>query len=175
MNPQQAAPAAAPAVDPLAQLRDITLPDPVGLWPLAPGWWILLALVLSAVIWLALHWWRQRRANAYRHVAAAALDSAWDDYRQNRQCAEFLQALQTLLRRTALHAYPGTPIAGLHGQRWLRFLDHKLQGSEFSQGQGQALLSAPYQANPELDPTALYQLGRRWLQDHQRPRGAARA
>jgi hypothetical protein len=33
--------------DPLAQLRDIQLPEPVGLWPLAWGWWALLLLVVG--------------------------------------------------------------------------------------------------------------------------------
>ncbi|HAU18090.1 MAG TPA: DUF4381 domain-containing protein, partial [Marinobacter adhaerens] len=45
MNPQ----------DPLSQLRDIHLPETGGLWPPAPGWWvlaILLIAVLAALVWL---------------------------------------------------------------------------------------------------------------------------
>ena len=30
--------------DPLAQLRDIHLPEPILWWPLAPGWWVLIVL-----------------------------------------------------------------------------------------------------------------------------------
>ena len=29
----------------LKDLRDIHLPDPVSIWPLAPGWWALMILV----------------------------------------------------------------------------------------------------------------------------------
>src|SRR5690554_7283466 len=49
MNPQ----------DPLAQLRDIHLPQTGGWWPPAPGWWILAVVVL--VIAALVAWWLRRR------------------------------------------------------------------------------------------------------------------
>ena len=46
--------------DPLAELRPNILPEPVGLWPPAPGWWIVALLVLAAIItgglWLFRFW-----------------------------------------------------------------------------------------------------------------------
>ena len=43
-------------------LRDIHLPAPLGWWPLAPGWWIVgalvFALLIAGLIWL---WKRQNR------------------------------------------------------------------------------------------------------------------
>ena len=37
-------------------LKDIHLPEAIGWWPLAPGWWILLLLIglliFAVVIWL---------------------------------------------------------------------------------------------------------------------------
>ena len=44
--------------DPLAQLRDIHLPDTGGFWPPAPGWWLLALLSLTALA-LAVLWWRR--------------------------------------------------------------------------------------------------------------------
>ena len=43
-----------PAPNPLDQLADIHLPDPVSWWPLAPGWWMLLGLAVSIFIAVAL-------------------------------------------------------------------------------------------------------------------------
>ena len=32
-------------------LRDLHLPDVVGLWPLAPGWWVLILLAAAGVVY----------------------------------------------------------------------------------------------------------------------------
>ena len=31
------------------ELRDIHLPEPISWWPIAPGWWLLLALILALI------------------------------------------------------------------------------------------------------------------------------
>ena len=57
------------AADPLAELRDIHLPEAVGYWPLAPGWWLLL---VSALVLAGLIVWTVRR---YRRNATALVIS----------------------------------------------------------------------------------------------------
>ena len=46
--------------DPLSQLRDIHTPDPVSWWPLAPGWWILIVLIIAAIVALVV--WLNKRS-----------------------------------------------------------------------------------------------------------------
>ena len=36
--------------DPLAQLRDIHLPEPVSWWPPALGWWLVAMTVMTLLI-----------------------------------------------------------------------------------------------------------------------------
>lgn len=160
MNPQ--------TNDPLAQLRDIHLPQPVSLWPPAPGWWIVaLALVLTLAV-LLYCWLRHRRNNRYRRLALQELGqlSKTRDY-----SADTLRHLNSLLKRT-LRAAPQAPAAaGLSGSEWLRFLDSSGNTREFSDGPGQLLVSAPY-APQSLSQEQLQQIPqlcdciKRWILTH---------
>ncbi len=155
-------------MDPLAQLRDIHTPEPVGWWPLAWGWWLLIALLLGAAalcLWLL---WRRRRANRYRRQALLELDVLGRHFRHHGDRARYLQDLSVLLRRTALSAAPREAVASLQGEQWLAWLDATLgpQQRGFREGPGQCLLQGPYQRDPELDAPALERLISRWIREH---------
>lgn len=154
--------------DPLSQLRDIHLPDPVGLWPLAWGWWVLIALLAAALLAGFLYWRRHKRQRRYRQQAKAELESAYRLYRENGEVALYLQNLSLVLRRAALTAFPRRQVAGLKGQAWLEFLDQSLPGTEtpFTQGKGRVLATGPYQRAPEADIEALHQLANNWIANH---------
>jgi hypothetical protein len=84
-------------------LRDIHLPAPVSWWPLAPGWWVSLALLLVSGVLLA-WWWRgapTRRARRAALDELAAIESDFARHNDGHACAK---ALSRLLRRLALLA-----------------------------------------------------------------------
>ena len=56
----------------LEQLRDVHLPEPVSWWPLAPGYWIVLALVVVVLGMLA-YWLRHQPKRKTQHLKQAAL------------------------------------------------------------------------------------------------------
>lgn len=154
--------------DPLSQLRDIHLPDPVGLWPLAWGWWVLLALLAAALVAGFLYWRRHQRQRLYREQAKAELELAYRDYRENGDTALYLQRLSQILRRAALTAFPRQQVASLKGEAWLEFLDQSLPGTEtpFTQGEGRVLALGPYQPKPEADVKALHRMATDWIENH---------
>ena len=48
-------------------IRDLHLPEPVGWWPLAPGWWLLITIAVLGIGWLLLRALRRyRRGQARR-------------------------------------------------------------------------------------------------------------
>jgi len=107
----------ATAPDPLAQLRGLHLPDAVGAWPPAPGWWGAGALVLATIV-VALVWRRARRASLAHH-ALRELDRL---SRESTDLQGLAVATSALLRRVALRRFGQTRVASLHGADWQRFL-----------------------------------------------------
>lgn len=160
-----------PTPSPLDQLADIHLPDTVSWWPLAPGWWALLALLVIAVI--AFFVWRHKtRQNSYRLHAQQQLDKIYASYQHDENAATLLHEVSVLLRRTALTAYPNSFSASIKGQAWLDWLDSvcpidtKNPQRRFNSPCGEQLLTASYQKKPSVDATALYNLCGYWLVQH---------
>ena len=140
----------------LEGMRGIRLPEPVSYAPQTVGWWILfaiLALLLAVAIWYAV---RRYRRNAYRRLALARLASVP------------LANLPTLVKRTALDAYPRTDVASLADDEWLAFLDASYGGRGFREGPGRVLPALAYDAPdvPPADAEALVSLVERWIRTH---------
>jgi Domain of unknown function (DUF4381) len=125
-------------------LRELHLPDPVGWWPLAPGWWVLIALALGGVAWLGWRWWRARVHNAARRQALRRLDRYVAEYGQHGSAVRLGSELSALLRRTMLAYAPRADVAGLTGDAWLAWLDQGLQTPRFRSGDGRPVVEWPY-------------------------------
>jgi len=125
-------------------LRDLHLPEAVGWWPLAPGWWLATALVLFGLGWLLLRAWRKRQFNAPRRYAIRALAAAEAEYLANRNPVALGQQVSALLRRSMLAYAPRHEVAGLTGESWLEWLDQGLPVPYFHTEGGKSLLQLPY-------------------------------
>jgi hypothetical protein len=125
-------------------LRDLHLPPPVGWWPLAPGWWLLLVLALVGLGWLIRRAWRQRQFLAPRRHAVRALAAIEADYLQHQDPVIFARQASELLRRAMLAYAPRHEVAGLTGERWLAWLDRDLPVPYFHTEGGKSLLQLPY-------------------------------
>jgi hypothetical protein len=108
----------------LSNLRDLALPPEVPLWPPAPGWWIVAAAGLAAVVILSAAALARYRANAYRREALRQLDAVDSE------------GISTVLKRTALAAWPREQVATLTGSAWLAFLDRTARTTAFTSGAG---------------------------------------
>lgn len=155
------------AQDPLAQLQDIHLPDPVGIWPLAWGWWALMIAVVVC-LWVSVSYIRRAQSRrAYRQQTLLELHKIRATF-NHEQTAEYLQAVTLLLRRCAISGFGHQFNTGLKGDEWLAWLGeqcHKTQ-HEFNQGIGRVLLVGPYQKKPTFDRDALHQLIVCWVSEH---------
>lgn len=141
-------------IDLLDQLIEPPEPIPVSMMPQTWGWAALGLILLVACAITAILLWRRYRANAYRRDALRELEAVRDDP----------AAIATILRRTALAAYPRHEVAGLVGDDWLRFLDARTSGTSFCEGPGRAVAVAPYQT-VRAEP-ALYAVVSGWIVRH---------
>lgn len=127
-------------------LRDLHLPADVGWWPLAPGWWVLLALAASGLCFLAYRAWRRWRHNRARRFALRQLDRIAREFAGNNDLPWLGKQLSELLRRGLLAYAPRDEVAGLTGERWLQWLDRGLESPLFVAGPGKAINELPYRA-----------------------------
>lgn len=155
----------------LQQLRDIHAPDPVGWWPIAPGWWVLLALVLIAIITLVLVAVHRHRRNAYKRQALASAQQYFLQYQQSEDTAGYLEQMSHLLRRVLLNIGEREETAQATGEQWVALLN-RYSNSPLTQETSSALAMELYRPNPQADVTALNRELTNWIRCHRRAKDA---
>jgi len=152
------------------ELRDIHLPDGSLWWPLAPGWWLLLALLLIAalvMLWLA---WR-RRHQPLKKLSMSELEQIRQAYHGGQDERTTVNAVARLLRRTLI-SYRGRRVhAASTGNSWLIELEQLAPNHGFSTAQLQLLAHDRYQSAVECDVDSLLQACESWIR--KLPRGQA--
>lgn len=148
--------------DPLANLRDIHLPEPPGAWPPAPGWWLLALLIVLATVALCLWLYRKRRREAWRREALADLPAPGGATTRD---ISYYSALNQLLKRAARICHPGAGTDRLSGERWQEFLCER--APELPPEELAALARSPYQTEAAISPAKAHELTRNWLRSQQ--------
>jgi hypothetical protein len=153
-------------------LHDIVLPEPVSWMPQTVGWWVLLAVLLLALVWVSWTAVRRRRANRYRRLALARLEEIEQELADPASRAGALGELPVLVKQTALACAPRSKVAQLSGERWLRFLEESFAAGGFVDGHGRLLPTLAYATPSTIDALgdddlrALLGLVRQWIRRH---------
>lgn len=144
----------------MANLEEITPPEPIAFTPQTIGWYLLVGALGIALGWVAWRLWKRWRANAYRRFALAELAEI-----------ESPREVPELLKRVAMVAYSRAEVAELSNQAWLGFLDGTLGTKEFTRGVGHLLPELAYDPGSLSrisagDKQKLLSLARRWIRKH---------
>jgi uncharacterized protein DUF4381 len=146
-------------------LRDIHLPDPISWWPLAPGWWLSLLLIIMLVIFVIYLIRRYRNHKlSVLYLAKQELEQIKVGFNLNQNKADLVKELSELIRRVSISVFRREESAGLTGQDWLAFLDRYSDKKEFNNGVGRVLIEAPYQASPDFNSDELIGLISGWIE-----------
>ena len=142
-------------------LKNLHLPDAIGWFPPALGWWLL--VVLIPLLLMFLYWCYQRLTRKTSLKTAKRLLNTIKNSTANN--SEKLVELSALLRRVAISVAPRAQTASLTGQAWLAFLDSSLNDAPFTKGAGRCLADAPYRKSPpsEQEIFQLISLCENWL------------
>lgn len=157
-------------------LEPLIAPPPVSWWPLAPIWWVLLAvIILTILLIIGLRLSKKYRTNhrktsqididIRRQAALTELANMIKPYDQ--AAGIWLQQLNNLLKRVCNVRYSTENSKILMGQAWLNFLDSKCPSAHIKQYT--MLVEGEYQDNYHMDTVtidALYSSLEEWITHH---------
>jgi hypothetical protein len=160
----------------LDQLQPPINPPPISVWPPAPGWWVLLAL-LPVLGWGL---WRLRRFLPKPEVEAKA-EQPLDPMRlealaelarlpkpyDGAPAGAWLQQINALLKRLCRNHYPNAQSHTLNGRQWLAFLDNRCPAAGLTRWM--VLVEGAYKPECKLDDKAIAGLSQSvdtWIRKH---------
>ncbi len=140
----------------LASLQDIQTPTEIGLWPIAYGYWILIAIALISSIAIFVYLSKRRKHNAAKRAALLALAEL------DLQAANYITNVSAVLKRAAMSYCERDLVASLSGSAWHKWLSEQVKQPPTELCQ---LLSLSYQQQPltESQAIALKQCAKLWL------------
>ncbi|MCL1076892.1 DUF4381 domain-containing protein [Parashewanella spongiae] len=146
------------AINPALQnMKDIHTPDPIGLWPLASGYWLLIVLAIILIVGIFLLIRRYVKQTAPKKAAMNALNNI---NTSGENCAVEINAV---LKRAAMSYISRATVASSDGEEWHQWLDKSLPDN--MQGKFAALLNKRYQKDglTTQENIELMELAKFWL------------
>jgi len=150
-------------MNPLAQLRDIHVPQAISWWPLAVGWYMLIFLSLLVIVGLTIWSYNYWRMNRPRREVLEKLGKLKQQYAREEDRVAIAVEISTLLRRATLAMFPRSEVANLQSEAWLQFLDNTGNTKAFTQGAGRILITAPYQSQAKFAADELFAVIDDWI------------
>lgn len=143
----------------LAMLEPLRDPTPIGWWPLAPGWWVLIVFLGGLIGWICLRLLRRYQRGAPVREARQQLAVIRDSQEPVRERMTDLSALQ---RRLAISVVGRRECAQLTGRAWSDLLNGLSRGE---QGPfDEELLTASYRAQiSDVDLSDLLDATSTWI------------
>ncbi len=146
------------------QLRALHLPEPVGYWPPAPGWWLLAIVLLLGGALALFAWVRRRQQHSLPGRCRRLLVQAYARWQRSGATDTYLHELAAVLRRVALQTDERTRVAGLSEADWMGWLA-QASAHPLDEANCRVVASDLYRrATPDLDVPGLHRDLLRWAQ-----------
>jgi hypothetical protein len=106
-------PASQPTTNSTIELNDIHLPEQINDYPIALGWWLLLALFIALIIFSLIKFFAHKKNNKSKKYALEQL---------NQTTPLKVKETMTLLKWAAMQYFPRQDIAALYGTGFKQYL-----------------------------------------------------
>ena len=150
----------------LAQLRPNHLPEAISYWPLAIGWWLLLASTISIISVMTYLFIIKRQKNKYRRLGLQLAKKIHKKFIEHGNKRQFAHDSNRLLKKVALQAFPRQNIANLNGKEWLDFLYQSSGNKQFKTMGAAAFGSSRFKPHQDPDVTQINPLTISWIKKH---------
>lgn len=144
------------------QLKDIHLPDALSIWPLALGWWLVIAIVLILII--ALFYWVKRTPKiVINKVAKSEFEQIKAGFLIHSDNNLLIQHTSQFIRKLLLTTSARKKVASISGELWKKALQELNPKHQLSPHWVNCLTTAPYQKQVEFNAQDLIQEIDLWL------------
>jgi galactokinase len=136
------------------QLKDIHLPADPSIWPLAPGWWVLI-FILLIVVYFAFK--KLSKIRNKRHTIVhmqEQLQQLRDEYEKHKNKHKLAIEISELLNRFVRHILNDSNATALTGKAWIKYLN-EIAGEDVFTEFSQELTQAQYNNNIDYDVSKL--------------------
>jgi hypothetical protein len=130
--------------DLLSQLKDIEGLDAISAWPLAIGWWVVIALLAAIIFSTIFYLVRQRIFENSWKGSTTKILTEMQNALGNNNTQEIAIQLSEELRKIAIKKHSREQCAGLAGNDWLTWLSANDNNGFDWVNNGKLLIEAPY-------------------------------
>lgn len=138
-------------------LRGLHLPAEPGFWPLAPGWWFVLTVLILFLVFVGIKWYKRRQRVKRFEAIEQQLGAINFSYNEHKDKRILLSELSMLLRRFEKFQQHNDQQVTLSGVDWINHLNSYHKDQPFTPYQS-LLTDGIYQPTVEFEPTALSSL-----------------
>lgn len=153
----------------ISGIGPLITPEEVAAWPLAPGWYVLSALIFLLWVFLVFRFVKKRKKNAYRREALRQLEKI-EKLEQSQVYPADLAHVNRLLKITAMQTYTREKVASLSGHAWLEFLSNS-SPCDFTVAPGNLIEMSGFQHSGKVHISSdqwskILKEARLWVQEH---------
>lgn len=130
-------------IETLKDMKDVHMPSTeIGIWPLAPGWWIAIVAVLF-LLYFAIRFYI-KITESMEAKAKKELEKIKSGFETSKDIKKLSIDISALLKRVAIVKFGYNDVAPLHGKSWLDFLSMHLKDEKLDTSFAKLIAEAPY-------------------------------